>query len=270
VTRGGRIAFTLVAVLVVAVSVLGVILASPSDQHADQEGGVFFDFGLVSLAVVVGLDATFRLIRGRVRPKPSQSVIPARFDTTTGRPMWRTVAIAIVLTPVLVGMLTGCGTSAASQGATDLGALSEPVGSGGGSGHPAPSTVLTVSSLGGVRLGETKAQVDRVLGGGVPAPSVGGLTVVGYPAAAIVVTFKTDQVFSLATGDARYQTKQGVGVGATAAAVKKLGNASCIDLGGGAFDCKVDDSGGSGGPPLIDFQGTSGKVRRVEVQSVNE
>ena len=99
---------------------------------------------------------------------------------------------------------------------------------------------------------------------------MGGLTVVGYPAAAMVVTFKDDQVFSLATGDARYRTKEGVGVGATAAAVKKLGNASCIDLGSGAFDCKVDDSGGSGDPPLIDFQGTSGKVRRLEVQSVNE
>ena len=110
-----------------------------------------------------------------------------------------------------------------------------------------------------------------VLGGGVPAP-VGGRTDGrrGYPAAAMVVTFKDDQVFSLATGDARYRTKEGVGVGATAAAVKKLGNASCIDLGSGAFDCKVDDSGGSGDPPLIDFQGTSGKVRRLEVQSVNE
>jgi hypothetical protein len=60
--------------------------------------------------------------------------------------------------------------------------------------------VITVSNLGGVSLGETKAQVDAALGGGVPAPSVGKLTVVGYPAAAMVVTFKDDQVFSLATG----------------------------------------------------------------------
>ena len=180
--------------------------------------------------------------------------------------MWRSVATGVVL----AGVLAGCGSSSASTGAADLGTLAESAGSGSGGGNPALSTVITVSSLGGVRLGEVKARVDAALGGGASAPPSAGLTVVGYPAAAMVVTFQNDHVFSIATGDARYRTAQGVGVGSAVGAVRKLSNASCIDLGGGAFDCKVDDSGGSGAPPLMDFQGGSGKVRRVEVQSVNE
>jgi hypothetical protein len=178
--------------------------------------------------------------------------------------MWRSVAIGVLL----AGMLAGCGSSAASNG--DLGNLTEPRGPGSGGGNPAPSTMITVSSLGGIRLGEGKAGVDAALGSGTPASSSGGLTVIGYPAAALVVSFKNDRVFSIATGDARYHTADGVGIGSAVAVVRKLLNVSCLDLGDGAFDCKVDDSGGSGTPPLIDFQGGNGKVQRVEVQSVNE
>ena len=180
--------------------------------------------------------------------------------------MWRSVAIGIVL----AGVLPGCGAGNASGGSSDLGALTELVGPGSGGGNPAPSTVITTSSLGGITLGEARARVDAVLGGGSSAPPVDGLTVVGYPAAAMVVTFQNGRVFSIATADARYRTAQGMGVGSPVGGVRKLGNASCVDLGNGAFDCKVDDAGGSGHPPLIDFQGDTGKVKQVEVQSVNE
>ena len=86
-TRGGRVAFTAVAAIVVVVSVLGVALADPNDQHADQSGGVFWVFGLMLLGVVVGLDAIFRFVRGAVRPTPPKSFVRPRFDVDTGRPI---------------------------------------------------------------------------------------------------------------------------------------------------------------------------------------
>jgi hypothetical protein len=130
--------------------------------------------------------------------------------------------------------------------------------------------VVAVSRLGGVRLGEPKARVDAALGIGASQPPLGGRTLVVYPAADIVATFQNGHVFSIATSDIRYRTAQGVGAGSRVGAVRELGTASCVDLGGGAFDCKVDAAGGSGEPPLIDFQGEGGRVIRVEVQSVNE
>ncbi len=98
--------------------------------------------------------------------------------------------------------------------------------------------------------------------------AIGRVDCRGYPAAAMVVSFKNDRVFSIATGNPRYHTA--TGMGSAVAEVRKFPNVSCTDLGSGAFDRKVDDSGGLGNAPLIDFQVEGGKVRRVEVQSVNE
>jgi hypothetical protein len=172
----------------------------------------------------------------------------------------------------LAGVLAGCGSSSrgASMGGSLLGSLAESSGSGSAAGNPAPSMQITVSSLGGIRLGEAKAGVDVVLGSGTPAPRSGGLSVVGYPAAAMVVTFKNGRVFSIATGDARYHTAQGVGVGSAADEVKKPPNVSCIDLGSGAFDCKADESGGSGSPPEIDFQGGRQREGRAGRSAISE
>src|SRR5436305_6168366 len=112
--------------------------------------------------------------------------------------MWRSVLLAVVFAGVLAGLLAGCGSSGASAGPRLVGSLTEQSGPVSGGGNPAPSTVITVSSLGGIRLGETKAGVDAALGSGTPEPPSGGLTVVGYPAAAMVVSFKNDRVFSIA------------------------------------------------------------------------
>jgi hypothetical protein len=86
-TRGGRVAFTAVAAIVLGVSVLGIVLADPNDQHADQSGGVFLVFGGMLLGIVVGLDAAFRLVRGLVRPTPPRPFVRSRFDSKTGRPI---------------------------------------------------------------------------------------------------------------------------------------------------------------------------------------
>lgn len=86
-TRGGRVAVTAVAAIVLGVSVLGIVLADPNDQHADQSGGVFLVFGGILLGIVVGLDAAFRLVRGVVRPTPPKPFVRPRFDSQTGRPI---------------------------------------------------------------------------------------------------------------------------------------------------------------------------------------
>ena len=90
-TRGGRIIFTIIAVLTVFGTVGGTVIASwnPADTQADHEAAPFLYLGLIVLAVVVGLDWAFRVVRDLLRPRPPTESPPRRprFDTKTGRPI---------------------------------------------------------------------------------------------------------------------------------------------------------------------------------------
>jgi hypothetical protein len=159
-------------------------------------------------------------------------------------------------------VVTGCGQPANS---------SNPQGVNGSLGATLASfpTLVTVSRLGPVQLGESKADVTRELGGGTAAPGgSGGLVVIRYSDVGLSVTYQHDRAFLIDSDSSKYRTKAGIGVGSALKDVRAQPHADCMGIGGGAFDCKVG-AHDSQTPPLIDLQGENGQVGHVEVQSAS-
>src|SRR5215831_14724015 len=74
--------------------------------------------------------------------------------------MWRSIVIGVVL----AGLLAGCSLGGGSDGAVTIGEMGVT---------PSPFNLVTRHSLGGVKLGQTERQVERLIGSGHLVPKQG-------------------------------------------------------------------------------------------------
>jgi hypothetical protein len=135
-------------------------------------------------------------------------------------------------------------------------------------------------AIGGVRVREPRAMAERLLGRGVrvsrkPMQGNAGYTIeqVHYAADALDVWYVTETsgkhrsiVALVSTGDRRYRTKDGLGVGSTLAEAQREPALSCSNVSAPTF---ADCQGGLGyEKPVTNFQVRGGAVARIIAISV--